>query len=78
MNRSRLRFITESLARIVVLVLASTPELHAGTIAGKVKFISAVPETQPLQVSHNHDYCGTVALPEAGEIRVNVEAGRWQ
>jgi plastocyanin len=44
------------------IVLLRLP-LMAGTITGEVKFVGAVPERKPIQVSKDHDYCGQT-LPD--------------
>lgn len=52
-----------SLALAAMVLLGSAHELHAGTIAGEVKFVGPVRSSKPIQVSKDQDYCGST-LPD--------------
>ena len=48
---------------LVGAVLLSGISSFAGTISGEVKFVGAVSDLKPIQVSKDHDYCG-LTLPD--------------
>jgi plastocyanin len=58
-----------SLAITAMVLLGSARELRAGTIAGEVKFVGAVPSSKPIQVSKDQDYCGATLPDKSFQVR---------
>ena len=54
---------TASLALAATIFLGSAHQLHAGMVAGKVKFVGPVSISKPIRVSKDQDYCGST-LPD--------------
>lgn len=50
---------------LAIALLGCSAVFHAGAITGEVKFGGMVSEPQPIQVSKDHDYCGSTLTDDS-------------